>query len=101
MIRHIVMWNFKEGFSQAENRANAQKVKTELESLTTVIPGIISLKVIIDPLPSGNREIALNSLFESEETLAAYQIHPEHVRVSQFVGTVMRNRTCFDYLEIL
>ena len=100
MIRHIVTWNFKSGFNDAENRANAQKVKAELESLTAVIPGIVSLEVIVQALPSGTRDVALNSLFVSEETLAAYQVHPEHVRVSQFVGTVLTNRTCLDYVEI-
>ena len=100
MIRHIVMWNFKDGFSDAENRVNARQVKAELESLTAVIPGIVSLEVIVEALPSGNRDVALNSLFVSEETLAAYQVHPEHLRVSQFVGTVLTNRTCLDYVEI-
>ena len=100
MIRHIVMWNFKDGFSREENRGNAQKVKAELESLANIIPGIVSLEVVIDALSSSSRDIALNSLFVSEKTLAAYQVHPEYVRVSQFVGTVMTNRACFDYVEI-
>ncbi len=99
MIRHIVAWNFKDGFSEEENRANAQKVKEELEGLKQYIGGIIELEVIINTLPTGNRDVVLCSLYESEEALKAYQIHPEHVRVSAFVGTVMQNRICVDYRE--
>jgi len=99
MIRHIVAWNHKEGFTEAENKANAEKIKIELEALTQCIDGIIELKVHINILPSGNRNIVLNSLFQSEEALAAYQIHPEHKKVSSFVGTVVQDRICMDYYE--
>jgi len=99
MVRHIVAWNYKDGFSDNENKENAQKVKSELEALTKCIDGIIELKVHIDVLSSSSKDVILNSLFESEEALSAYQIHPEHQRVGAFVGTVMQNRVCVDYYE--
>lgn len=99
MIRHIVAWNYKEGFSESENEKNAEKVKSELEALTQCIDGIVELKVYKNTLPSGNRDIILNSLFLSEDALNAYQTHPEHQRVSEFVGTVMQDRVCIDYYE--
>ncbi len=97
MIRHIVMWNHKDDFNHEEKVMNAQKVKNELESLPRMINGIISLNVIINPLSTSNREIILNSLFESEDHLQQYQVHPEHVRVSQFVGSVVKDRVCIDF----
>ncbi|MGN4125462.1 Dabb family protein [Lysinibacillus sphaericus] len=97
MIRHIVMWNHKDDFNQEEKVMNAQKVKNELESLPRMINGIISLNVIINPLSTSNREIILNSLFESEDHLQQYQVHPEHVRISQFVGSVVKDRVCIDF----
>ena len=99
MLRHIVTWNYKDGFTDKENKENAQKVKSELESLTQCIDGIMELKVYINELSSSNKDIFLNSLFESEAALAAYQIHPEHQRVSKYVGSVMQNRACIDYYE--
>ena len=99
MIRHIVMLNFKEGFSQTENRANAEKVQSLLEGLKRVIPGIIAFRVIIDALPTSDKNLVFNTLFESAEALAAYQIHPEHVRVAAYVASVLCNRTCIDYYE--
>ena len=99
MVRHIVMLNFKEGFSTAENRLNAEKVKSLLEGLKGVIPGIIEFRVVIDALPTSDTNLVLNTLFESAEAFAAYQVHPEHVRVASYVASVMRNRTCIDYDE--
>ena len=97
MIRHIVMWNFKEGFTEAENKENAVKVRQELEALTGCIGGIIELKVHINELSYSNKDIMLDSTFESEKALLAYQAHPEHQRAAAFVGTVVQDRACFDY----
>jgi hypothetical protein len=99
MVRHIVMLNFKEGFSAEENRKNAEQVKFLLEGLKKTIPGIMEFKVIIDALPTSDRDIVFNTLFESVEALAAYQIHPEHVRVASYAASVLRNRACIDYYE--
>ena len=99
MVRHIIMLDFAEGFSDRENRVNAEKVKRLLEALKDTIPGIVEFKVIIDVLPTGNRDIVFNTLFESAEALAAYQVHPAHVEAAEFVASVMRNRSCIDYLE--
>ena len=97
MIRHIVMWNYKDGFTAADNKANARQIKQELEALTDCIEGIIELKVYIDVLPSSNKDIILDSLFTSEEALAAYQTHPGHQRVSAYVGSVLQDRVCIDH----
>jgi len=99
MVRHIVCWNYKDGFPKEQNKENAIKVKIELENLINKIEGIIELNVIINVLPTSNKDIILNSLFTNEDALTAYQIHPEHKRVSSFVGTVMQNRVCIDFFE--
>ena len=98
MVQHIVTWSFADGFSDAENRANAQKIKQDLEALTKIIDGIVELKVYIELLPSTNRDAVLYSVFENAESLNAYQVHPEHKRVSAFVGSVMKDRVCLDYI---
>ena len=99
MVRHIVIWNYKDGFTEAENKENALKAKAELEALAQMIDGIAELKVYINELSSSNKDLVLNSLFESEEALAAYQIHPEHLRVAAFVASVVQDRVCIDYHE--
>lgn len=99
MVRHIVMWNFKDGFTDEENIRNAQRIKEELEALPSVIQGIVSLEVVTSVLASSNRDVVLNSLFVSEDALERYRVHPEHVRISQYVGSVMMNRISIDYFE--
>lgn len=99
MVRHIVTWNYGDGFSEEENRANALKVKELLDGLAGVIAGIAEIRVYTDLLPTGNRDIVLSCLLESEEALAAYQIHPEHKKAGAFIGSVTKNRVCMDYYE--
>jgi hypothetical protein len=91
------MWNYKDGLTEAENNANAKQVKHELESLVGLIDEIVELSVHINELSTSNMDILLDSTFESEETLAAYKIHPAHQQVGKYVETVLQNRVAFDY----
>ena len=99
MVRHIVMWNFKKEFTEQENIKTALKIKAELEALPSKIEGVISLKVFISTLSSGNRAVVLNSLFTDEEALKKYVVHPEHVRVGGLVRASFTDRACADYIE--
>ncbi len=97
MIRHIVAWDFEEGFSESENIANAQKVKEELENLKNLIDEIVEIKVYIHATSTSSRKVMLDSVFNSKEDLEKYQVHPEHKRVGKFVGSVMKDRVCLDF----
>jgi hypothetical protein len=99
MVRHIVCWDFKSGFSKEENRENALKIKKELESLKTQISGIVEIRAFVDLLATSNRNFVLNSLFESEQALADYQVHPEHKRIGSFINSVMENKVCLDFVD--
>ena len=97
MVRHIVTWNYKDGFTEAENKKNAEKAKADIEALKHSIGGIIEIEFTIDLLNSSNRDVVLDSLFESEEALSAYQVHPEHVKVKELMGRAFQDRVCMDY----
>ena len=97
MYKHIVIWNFKEEFTPEENKEHAAKAKRELEALPGLIPGVVELKVYTELLPSGDTDVILESVFESEEALANYTPHPEHQRVAEYIRTVFTNRRCADY----
>ena len=99
MIRHIVMWNFKQGLSETQKSENAQEMKKQLEALKEKTSGVIEIDVVISPLATGNADIMLTSLFENEQALADYQVHPEHLRVGQFISSFLCNRMCIDYVE--
>ena len=92
-------WNFKEEFSESEKSEHGKKIKADLEILSKHIEGIVHLKVHYNLLSSSNKDIALDSLFESEEALVAYQAHPEHKKAGKYVGMVTKDRACVDYFE--
>jgi len=97
MVKHMVAWSYADGFTSEENQSNAEKAKKELEGLKDLIEGIVSINVLIDPLATSDSDILLDIVFESEEALNAYTIHPEHVRVGKFVRSVVKNRKCIDF----
>jgi len=99
MVRHIVCWNYQDGFTDAQNAEHACKIKEGLERLKGIIDGIVSLEVIIDPLESGQPDLILNAVFVDEDALKKYQVHEEHVKVGQYIGSVTQNRYCIDYIE--
>ncbi|MCI9313555.1 MAG: Dabb family protein [Lachnospiraceae bacterium] len=97
MVNHIVMWNFKAELSGQEKQEAASRIKRELEAVKEQVPGVVSLSVVTDGLPSGNKDIGLISVFESVEALHNYQVHPAHVAAGQYVGSVTEGRCCLDY----
>jgi len=98
MVRHIVAWNYAEGFTEDENRKNVEVMKKELENLKNLIEGIVSIDVLTNPMDTSDSDILLDSVFENEEALKAYTVHPEHVRVgTNFVKPVTKNRKCVDF----
>jgi hypothetical protein len=101
MVRHLVFWKYGDNFSEEENLKNALQIKNSLEVLKDIIPGVVKIQVITEPLPSssGDADIILDSLFESQEALNVYQSHPEHVKAGSFIRSVLKDRICIDYLE--
>ncbi|MDF2539915.1 MAG: Dabb family protein [Herbinix sp.] len=97
MVRHIVAWNYADGFTAEENRKNAETMKKELENLKGLIEGLQTIELFINPLSSSDSDLLLDSVFDNEEALNAYIVHPEHVRVgTNYVKPFVKNRKCID-----
>jgi hypothetical protein len=98
MIKHIVMWRLKDHAEGADRATNAKRVKAGLEALRGKIPGLLALEVGLDvERSSAAYDLVLVSTFEGPEALAAYQAHPEHARVAEFIGKVRSERAVVDY----
>ena len=82
MVRHVILWKLKEGYTPEEQKKIKQEAKEALENLIDKVPTLMSISVYIDPLPTSNCDMMLDSLFEDVEGLAAYASHPEHVAVA-------------------
>lgn len=99
MVRHLVAWNYADGFTKEENQKNAKVMKSELENLKNLIDGIISINVLTEPINTSDSDLLLDCVFDSEEALKAYTIHPEHIRVgTNYVKPVVKNRKCIDFI---
>ena len=99
MIKHIVMWRLKDEAAGATKEENALKLKHSLESLTDKIPSLKAAEVGLNFNPSPAAfDVVLYSEFEDQEGLNAYQNHPEHVKIVDFVGEIRVDRAVVDYV---
>ncbi len=97
MVKHIIIWNFKDELSQEERKELALKIKNGLESLKDKIDGIVDIKVCTDFLGSSNGDLMLDSTFVDESALKAYQVNPEHLKVAEIVRASVCSRKCVDF----
>lgn len=99
MIKHIVFFGLAENAEGKSKAENAQKIKSDLENLIHLIPGLQRIEVGINhpDAPSTNHDIVLYSEFENFEALDDYQEHPEHKKVAAFIGKVKTSRAAVDY----
>ncbi len=98
MVKHVILWTLKDEYSGAEIDKIKSDIKSGLEGLKGQIPGLIEIKVNTKPLASSNCDLMLDSLFENEESLKGYAIHPKHVEVADIkVRPFTSSRVCMDY----
>mgnify|MGYP003291400804 CR=1 FL=1 len=95
MVKHVILWKLKE---DANNIAVKQGIKDGLEGLMGKIDGLVEIKVEINGLSSSNADVMLYSVFENEDALKNYAVHPEHVYVADtFVRPFTEVRMCMDF----
>lgn len=101
MVKHLVLWKYKEGLTEEEKESLVLEAKSKLEALKEIIPGILSLKVITKTLPTGSDDcdFMLDSTFINKEALDFYQNHEEHLKAASFVRSIVGSRICVDYEE--
>ena len=91
MIRHIVMWKFREG-----TEAQAEEFLTKLQGLYGVIPQLRACEVAKN-IGADNYDAVLVSEFDSLDELAAYKTDPRHVAVSSLCKSIRVDRVAVDY----
>ena len=99
MLKHIVMWKFKEQAEGADKATNLRRAKVMLDGCADIAPGTVRFEVAI--AQSGlecTYDLVLYSEFEDQEALDAYQHHPRHAAIKPFIAAVRAERQCMDYL---
>ena len=94
MVVHIVMFKFKE----ENKKANIIQAKQMLENLMGAVPSLRSMDVGVNFSPEERAmDLSIITAFESKEGLEAYAIHPEHLKVVDFIKSVVEYSKVVDY----
>jgi hypothetical protein len=98
-IAHVVLWRLKESTEGAPKSENSAEMKRRLEALRTTVPRILRLDVGVNIEGSDAAwDVALYSEFANADDLAAYQAHPDHLKVAEWIATVREDRAVADYV---
>ena len=86
MIVHIVMFKFKEENKQA----NMIQAKHMLENLLGAVPSLRSMDVGMNFAKEDRAmDLSIITSFATKEDLNAYAVHSEHVKVVEFIKSVV------------
>ncbi len=97
MVKHVIIWKLNEEHNTPEIKNG---IKCGIEGLLGIVPGLVDVRVETTPLESSNADVMLYSVFEDEDALKGYAVHPEHVKVANtYVRPYTQSRSCFDYAE--
>jgi len=91
MVKHIVLYNFKEGVDKQEA---VKIVASVLEPLVGKIPGLKHLEI---RQAFQGMDYALYSEFESKEALEFYADHPLHAEAKTHFVHFIDTRVAADY----
>ena len=98
MIKHIVMWKFKDEGEGKSREENMVFVRDSLYALRSVIPEIKSMEIAFDITHSEmSADMVLITEYDSVECMKAYASHPEHMKVSAYVRRVIEDRKVIDF----
>lgn len=94
MVKHIVMFDFKD-----ENKSkNLKKVKEMLEGLMESVPTLKSIEVGMNFCDEERAmDLSIITEFDNKEGLDLYANHPEHLNVVAFIKTVVNASKVVDY----
>ena len=91
MVKHIVLYTFKEGVEKTEA---VKLIASVLEPLVGKIPGLVHMEI---RQAFNGMDYALYSEFESREALSAYAKHPLHEEAKSHFFHLLGNRVAADY----
>lgn len=91
MIRHVVCQRY-------HDKAEAKKISAMLNALVGVVPSLRSMETGIDFVDSPRSyHLVLIATFDDRDGMDAYQNHPAHVKVKEYIHTVIESAVSVDY----
>ena len=96
LLRHVVIFKFKEGASQGE----ITEIEEAFKALPSKIPQIVSLEWGLNNSPEGLNKGFTHCFFltfKSEADRAVYLPHPDHKAFGKLLGPVLDDVMVIDY----
>ena len=98
MVKHIVMWKFKETADENEKKIRLAETKKILEGMKEKISVIQSIDVGINfNTDEDAYDLILITDFKNKDDLQIYQDHPEHNLVKKHLQTVRDEKRVVDF----
>ena len=99
MLRHIVMWRFKDEAEGKTKLQNMEYIKERLLTLKGVIPELRHIELGFNVNESDmSYDMVLLTEFADQAALERYKNHPWHKEVSAYVSKVRTDRVTADYI---
>jgi len=98
MITHLVFWKMKDQADGRTGKENAEVMVQRLNALNGLGTPAISIEagVNFNTSPAAY-DVGLHTKFKTKQDLEAYQKHPAHVHVAEWISTVVDARAVADF----
>jgi hypothetical protein len=97
MIKHIVLFQFKENADSEAHQSLIKGIKKSLANLKGVIPELKHIETALNNNPNESYDLSLISEFATWEDLKTYNLHPEHQKILKIIRQNLLQRACVDY----
>lgn len=98
MIKHIVMWKFKDEAEGKTKDENMEYASSHLYALKDMIPELKGIEIGKD-ITHGDMsfDLALITEFENVKDLNTYSCHPDHLKVVDYIKKAIFERVTIDF----
>lgn len=96
MVKHMIVWKFREDLEN--KKQSAQEIKAALEGLVGKIDGLLEMHILTEGFSCSSGDLMMDSSFVDAAALNFYQNHPLHQEIANgLVRPAMAQRLSFDY----
>ncbi|MCD8049909.1 MAG: Dabb family protein [Clostridia bacterium] len=97
MVKHIVMWKYKDTVQDEDKPELVARLKTAAEAMNGgKIPGLIKAALEVSVNPNETHDLALYCEFEDLKSVEEYQDNPIHVAFKNIIVPNVCGRACID-----
>lgn len=95
MLTHVVLFKLLDSSPD-----NVTLAVSKLQELQSKIPELVSLTVGSDVVHSERSyDLALVAVFASLADMQAYQVHPEHVKIANYMTSIRESTVTVDFIS--